>query len=81
MITVEFDQMVRFWVIHVLQGKEVFIECILINLGIATVDNLNGLTMMCLAWGGLQYTLPKEYLSTKDDDGGVPCCQQPLSPS
>jgi hypothetical protein len=49
-ITVKFDKMIRFWTIHILKGKEVFIECILINFGGSAIDNLNWLTMVRFPW-------------------------------
>jgi len=48
-ITIKFDKMVRFGTIHVLEGEEVFIECILINLGGSTIDNLDWLAVMRFA--------------------------------
>jgi len=48
-ITVELDQMIRLWTIHVLKRKEVFIERILINSGGSTIDNLDWLAVMRFA--------------------------------
>ena len=67
MITVEFDQMVCVWIVQVLEREKVIIECVLINLGISTIDNLDGLTVMRLSWDGFKDTLSKEDFSTEYD--------------
>jgi hypothetical protein len=45
-ITVEFDQVVRIRMVHVLKREEVFVECILINLGSSAIDDLDGLASL-----------------------------------
>jgi hypothetical protein len=65
-ITVEFDQVVRIRMVHVLKREEVFVECILINLGSSAIDDLDGLAMVGFTGDGFEDTLAKEDLSAKD---------------
>jgi len=64
-ITVELDQMVCVWIVQVLEREEVIVECVLINLGISTIDNLCGLTVVRLSWDGFKNSLSKEDFSTE----------------
>jgi len=65
MVTVELDQMIRFWTIHILEGEEVFIECILINFRGSTIDNLDWLAVVCFPGDRFQDSLTKEYLTAE----------------
>lgn len=75
MVAVELDEVVRRRRVHFLQRGDVLVERLLVDLGLAAVDDLEGLAVVRCPWLGLQDPLTVEDFTAVRDDARVPACQ------